>query len=360
MPPENIAWRFAFLLPINGFGTFIFHKRRWKIGFNFARICSRNPFGETFGKATMSEPQNDSEGWTRFDYSAPDGLRLAGRLYGGDNEGPLPVVCLAGLTRNSADFHELALYLAYEANPRRKVLCLDYRGRGMSAWDRNWENYNPLTEAEDVLAGAIAAGIGEAAIIGTSRGGMIAMILAAMRPAMLKAVVLNDVGPEIDGQGLLRIRAYVEKGRDFDNWADATDAVQAIGQNQFPGFDRKDWQRHARLIFEDKNGKVVRRYDPKIMNTLKSIDIDGPLPSLWPQFVGLKRVPLLVVRGSRSDLLSRETVEKMHVEHPTMRSTVVADQGHAPDLGSAGLPERIATFINRVETPDEATASPAA
>ena len=115
---------------------------------------------------------------------------------------------------------------------------------------------------------------------------------------------------------------------------------------------------HGRV--EEKGGKVVRRYDPKIMKTLTAIDLDQPLPSLWPQFVGLKRVPLLVVRGSRSDLLSRETVEKMHVEHPTMRSTVVADQGHAPDLGSAGLPERIATFINRVETPDEATASPAA
>ena len=296
---------------------------------------------------------DDRQGWTRFDYSAQDGLRLAGRLYEPDEEsmhdGAMPVVCLAGLTRNSADFHQLALHLARSAPRPRKVLCLDYRGRGMSAWDSNWENYNPLTEAEDVLAGVTAAGIEGAAIIGTSRGGLIAMILAAMRPTLLGAVILNDVGPEIDGRGLVRIRSYVEKGQDFDNWLDAVAAVKAMGESQFPRLEYTDWERQARLIFEGKNGRVVRRYDPALMKTLTAINLDNPLPAMWPQFAGLKNVPLLTIRGERSDLLSRETVEKMHAAHPAMQSFTVADQGHAPDLGSGNLPERIAAFIAAAE-----------
>ena len=304
-------------------------------------------------KSIMSELPADNEGWTRFDYSASDGLKLAGRKYGWNNEGALPVLCLAGLTRNSADFHQLALHLAFKAKPARKVLCLDYRGRGMSAWDGDWENYNPLTEADDVLAGVTAAGLESVAVVGTSRGGMIAMILSAMRPALLKAVILNDVGPEIDGRGLVRIRAYVEKGQDFATWKDAVDAIEGIGRSQFPRVDRDEWRRQARLIYEEKDGRIVRRYDPKIMKTLTSIDLDSPLPSLWPQFAGLKRIPLLTIRGERSDLLTRETMEKMHEAHPSMHSATVPDQGHAPDLGTPGLPERIAAFIASTEPGSE-------
>lgn len=297
----------------------------------------------------MYDPEDDAKGWTRLDYSATDGLRLAGRRYGFEHHDALPVVCLAGLTRNSADFHDLAMHLAYKAAVKRPVLCLDYRGRGMSAWDDNYEHYDPLTEADDVLAGTTAAGIGEAAIIGTSRGGLIAMILSAMRPALLKAVILNDVGPEIDARGLVRIRAYVEKGRDYDNWRDAITALKTIAESQFPGLSDEVWQKQARQIYEEKNGKIVRRYDPKLMKTLTSIDLDSPLPSLWPQFAGLKKVPLLSIRGERSDLLSRETVEKMEAAHPWMRSITVANQGHAPDLGSGDLPQRIAAFIETAE-----------
>ena len=297
----------------------------------------------------MPDNSDDRMGWERFDYTSSDGLRLAGRKYGWSHDDTLPVICLAGLTRNSADFHELALYLSGEAPVPRKVLCLDYRGRGMSQWDRNWENYNPLIEAEDVLAGATAAGIGEAAIIGTSRGGLVAMILAAARPGLLQAVVLNDVGPEIDGQGLVRIRAYVENGRDFANWDDAAEALKAMGAGQFPAYDDAEWHRQARLIVEEKNGKVVRRYDPRLMKTLTSINLDNPLPAMWPQFGGFANIPLLVIRGERSDLLSRETVEAMHDAHPGMQSVTVPDQGHAPDLGSGNLPETIADFIEKAE-----------
>lgn len=297
----------------------------------------------------MSETHDDAIGWTRLDYSAPDGLRLAGRKYGWQHDNRLPVLCLAGLTRNSADFHHLAMYLSRWAPAPRRVLCLDYRGRGMSQRDRDWQNYNPLTEADDVLAGVTAAGLREVAIVGTSRGGLIAMVLAALRPAVMRAVVLNDVGPEIDGRGLVRIRNYVEKGRDFASWREAVEAVRAMGESQFPVYDRSDWEAQARLIFEERKGRIVRRYDPRLMKSLATINLDNPLPTMWPQFAGLRNIPVLLLRGERSDLLSPETVERMHDLHPAMRSVTVAGQGHAPDLGSDGLPERVAAFIEAAE-----------
>jgi len=291
----------------------------------------------------------EQEGWTRFNYSAQDGMKLAARLYGWENRGPLPVICLAGLTRNSADFHELATYLAHKAPVRRRVFCPDYRGRGMSAWDENWENYNPLVETGDVLAGAAAAGIGEAVVVGTSRGGMIAMIISALRPGLMRGAVLNDVGPEIEGRGLVRIRNYVEKGRDFPSWRQAVEALRQTGESQFPRYSQDDWEKQAKLIFEQKKGSVVRRYDPRLTRTLASINLDNPLPAMWAQFSGLRAIPVLAIRGERSDLLTEETLEKMRAAHPGMRSITVADQGHAPDLGQPELAERIAAFVARVE-----------
>jgi pimeloyl-ACP methyl ester carboxylesterase len=295
---------------------------------------------------------DDNQGWSRFEYGAPDGLRLAGRKYGFQHrgvQGALPVICLAGLTRNASDFHELALHLANDPVRPRPVLALDYRGRGMSARDRNWQNYNVLTEAEDVIAGAVAAGIGEAVIIGTSRGALISMILAAMRPTLLAGVVMNDAGPEIDGRGLVRIRSHVEKGRDFANWSEAVAAVKATGRAHFPLWDDAMWEKQARRIHGEENGRIVRLYDPALTRTLSAIDLDHPLPAMWPQFEGLANVPLLVVRGGNSDLLSEQTLERMHAIHRSMESVIVPDQGHAPDLGTEALPRRIAAFIAAIE-----------
>ena len=293
--------------------------------------------------------ENDSVGWTRFDYRASDGLALAGRYYGRDSvpadSDALPVICLPGLTRNSADFHELALHLSQHADRKRRVLCLDFRGRGMSAHDRNWENYNPLTEADDTINGMAAAGIEHAAFIGTSRGGLVMMAIAAMRPAVMKAIVLNDIGPEIDGRGLVRIKTYIERGADHPNWSSAVAALKAAGQSQFPALDDSDWARQARLIFEERGGKIVRRYDPAILNTLKAINLDNPLPSLWPQFNGFSKMPTLAIRGGLSDLLSVEVFGKMASTSPLLRQITVKDQGHAPDLGMSGLPQKIAAFL---------------
>jgi len=285
--------------------------------------------------------------WHDFRYTSTDGLSLAGRKYGWNNKDVTPVVCLSGLSRNSADFHELALYLATQAETKRPVLCLDYRGRGNSDHDKNWENYNVLTEADDVVQGLIAAGLEHAHFIGTSRGGMIIMMLAAMKPTLLTSVIMNDIGPEIDGPGLVRIKKMLESGSDAANWSEAAAAIKSTGQRDFPKRDDGEWERQAKLIFKEDGGKLIRNYDLKLVNTVKAIDLDVPLPSLWPQFTGLSKIPLMLIRGDNTDLLSEKTVEKMREVHSSMEYISVKDQGHAPDLGSDGLPQKIGTFLDR-------------
>ncbi|MFK5979809.1 MAG: alpha/beta hydrolase [Rhizobiaceae bacterium] len=292
---------------------------------------------------------NNTAKWNEFSYSATDGLRLSGRKYGWHhlNAGPT-VVCLPGLTRNCADFHELAIALSGEGLGNRRVLCLDYRGRGNSEYDKNPENYNPLTEADDVIQGMVSAGVGEADIIGTSRGGIIAMILAAMRPGMLHSVILNDVGPQIDVKGLVRIKAYMQRSGRPKNMTQAIENIKGYASSQFPKLGDADWRKQAELIYQEKDGQLSVRYDPALIKGLKAINLDAPLPTMWPQFAGLKGIPVLVIRGANSDLLSEETLEKMRQEHSGLKVLNVPNQGHAPDLGTIGIPERIAKFLESV------------
>lgn len=292
----------------------------------------------------------EADGWTRFDFTARDGLRLAGRQYGWEHrDGNAPVVCLAGLSRNAADFHGLAAHLANAGRHARKVLCLDYRGRGMSQYDRNWRNYNPITEAEDVVDALTALDLHRVHVVGTSRGGLIAMILAAMRPGILRSIVLNDIGPQIEGGGLIRIKNQLARQREPADMAAAAANLKQAGEHQFPRLSEKDWLAQAELIYEQKDGKLVRLCDKALTRTLGAINLDEPLPAMWPQFAGLNHLPVLLVRGENSDILSSETAQQMAEQHPLLERIDVGDQGHAPDLGTAGLPEAIGDFLERAD-----------
>jgi len=292
---------------------------------------------------------SDQEQWQKFEYTSSDGLHLAGRKYGWEHRDRLPVLCLAGLTRNSADFHELAAYLSTHSKTPRRVLCLDYRGRGLSDYDDDWQNYNPLVEAGDVIDGIIAAGLKDVAIVGTSRGGLVAMALAAIRPGIMRAVVFNDIGPEIDGTGVVRIKNYVSNAKAPDSWGEAKEAIAAIGSIQFPRWDERELERQAQLIFKEENGKIIRRYDKNLARTFDAINLDQPLPSFWPQFSGLTHLPLMLIRGDNSDMLSMETVEKMQAVHPDMELVIAPEQGHAPDLGIGLLSQSIGNFVSSVD-----------
>jgi pimeloyl-ACP methyl ester carboxylesterase len=225
------------------------------------------------------------------------------------------------------------------------VLAVDYRGRGLSAYDPDPENYTTAVELADLVAALTALEIGRAVFIGTSRGGILTMLLAAARPAFIAGAVLNDIGPVIEAKGLLRIKGYVGKLPQPRNWSEAAEILRRIFASQFPNHVDADWQQAARLTWREQDGQWILTYDPKLAVTLDAIDIDAPLPSLWPQFDSLARVPLLVIRGGLSDLLSGESLAAMRTRRPGMEVVEVTDEGHPPSLAKQEMIERIAGFL---------------
>ena len=284
--------------------------------------------------------------WRDIYYTVHDGLRLYARDYGNRKSRALPVVCLAGLTRNSKDFHDLAVSLSRE----RRVLALDYRGRGLSEYAADWTTYNPFVELSDTLALMAREGVEDCTVIGTSRGGLIAMLMAAARPTALKGVVLNDIGPEISSEGLLRIRGYLQHAPSPAHWDDARDILQKSNPG-FHGLSAVDWMAFARRVFRDVRGKPRSDFDPDLRKTFVSYSdiVYGRVPTLWPQFAAMDAIPALLIRGENSDLLAPETVEKMCLLKPDLDLVTVPDRAHAPFLTEDGLLEAIRTVIRSAE-----------
>jgi pimeloyl-ACP methyl ester carboxylesterase len=283
-----------------------------------------------------------------FHYTAPDGLRLHARVHPGARGRP-PIVCLPGLTRNARDFDALAQALSREAGPRPMIVAFDYRGRGLSQHDRDWRNYDVRVEAADVVAGLTALGIEHGVFIGTSRGGLIIHLLAAMRPGLMKGVVLNDFGPRLEGAGLAQIRAYLERAPKPKDMTEAVLIQKTANAQAFPALGDADWERLVRAQYVEADGAPVPAYDPALFKTLASIDFSNPLPEFWPQFAGLAQIPVLAIRGANSKLLSAATLAEMERRHPDIETVTVEGQGHAPLLETAGLPARIAAFLDRLE-----------
>ncbi len=279
-------------------------------------------------------------------FSASDGLRLHTRIYTPSRTSHGDVICLPGLTRNCRDFHDLALHLAQKADRPKRVIALDARGRGLSEYDADWQNYNVVTEAGDVLAMLAALGIESADFIGTSRGGILIHLLAAMEPTVLKRIVLNDIGPVIEGAGLMRIKAALERAPKPKDWDDAVKVQRDLHGHEFPALTLRDWEVHARAIYREiKPGNVTADFDLRLLKTLESFDPAEPIADLWTQFTGLAAKPLMVIRGENSKLLSEDTVSEMQLLHPGMQSVTAEGQGHAPMLWTAGLPQSIAAFL---------------
>ena len=284
--------------------------------------------------------------WRDFTFTSSDGVRLAGRDYGSRSWTATPVVCLAGLTRNSADFDAIATYLSNRDSPRR-VVTLDMRGRGGSENDPSGE-YDLLRETTDALDGIVAAGLHDVAIIGTSRGGILAMAMAALRPGILRAVVLNDVGPVIEGEGLVQIKAYLSRLTSPSGWDDAEAVLRKLHGASFPDLSDAQWRTMARAIFKERDGRIVPAHDTAIHATLDGIEERTPTP-MWAPFEGLKGVPVMSIRGGRSKLFSGSTQIAMQERHPDITLHVVHDQGHAPLLDDDRTMDAIATFLDRVD-----------
>lgn len=287
----------------------------------------------------------DETGFVSRFVTASDGLRLHVRVYGRRGGRELPLVCLPGLTRNGSDFHELVKSLTGDEKHPRLAITIDSRGRGLSDYDRNPENYSFPVELADVMSVLSALEVGPAIFIGTSRGGILTMLLGAARPTAIAGVILNDIGPVIDTKGLVRIKGYAGKlptPRDFQEGAEI---LRRLGDAQFPGLSPERWLRQARQVWRQENGKVVLAYDTKLSKTLETVDIERPLPALWAQFDSLARVPMMVVRGGNSDILSAATVDAMRARRLDIDVLEVPNQGHAPLLAEPDVIARIAAFI---------------
>ncbi len=275
-------------------------------------------------------------------FSSRDGLQIYYRDYAGDN-GKAPVLCLHGLTRNSRDFAALAEHIA----PARRVLVPDQRGRGRSQYDSNWLNYHPGTYIEDMWTLMRELAVGRVIVIGTSLGGLMAMLMAAARPQALAGVVLNDIGPEIDPAGVARIQSYAGRLPPVRNWDDAAAQMKMTFALAFPDYDEQKWQEFARNSFDEGDDGVPRlAADPKIGDAIRSIPAPpGAVQRLWLAFGQLRNMPVLALRGAHSDLLSAATFERMQQEVPGLVAVTVPNRGHAPQLDEPDSLRAIDTFL---------------
>ena len=283
-------------------------------------------------------------GESRF-ITAKDGLRLHALDYGDRHSPRLPIVCLPGLTRTVEDFAVLAAALAND----RRVLSLDYRGRGRSDYDPNPDHYAIAVESADVVTVMAALDAIPAIVVGTSRGGLIAMTLAAEKSELLAGVVLNDIGPVVDIEGVIRIKGYVGQLQHPTSYQEAAEFLRRSTGNQFPKLGAADWLAAAKRGWREEAGRLVSTYDPALANTFQGFDPDKPFPTLWPQFDAMAQVPLMVVRGANSDILSGATVVAMRKRRPDMEVLVVPDQGHAPLLAETDSIRAIAGFAAKCD-----------
>ncbi len=272
-------------------------------------------------------------------FDSHDGLRLYSRVYAAAADSPV-VLCLHGLMRNSRDFGALAAQLA----ARYRVIVPDVRGRGFSARDPNFNNYQIPVYLQDVLTLLAGLGAARVSIIGTSMGGLMAMLLAATHPKLVSRIVLNDVGPQVDPAGLERIRGYAGQAAPVRSWPEAIAQLRADYAAAWPNLSDARWDEIARLSYRaNAQGVPEVDADPLIREPLKSSA--AAAPDLWPLWRSLARVPILVIRGAHSDILSVTTLARMQRERPGLEVLTVANRGHAPLLDEPGCVAAIERFL---------------
>lgn len=266
--------------------------------------------------------------WREQWVTAADGTRLFARDYGPEQGDLLPLLCLSGLTRNARDFHDLAVRL----QDSRRVIASDYRGRGRSDHAKDWSTYRVDVEMADALLLLDTLGIDRVVLVGTSRGGLIAMAMGAANRSRLAGVLLNDIGPRLEREGLKRIAGYLGQPPAGTTWADAVRGLKA-SQMGFESLSDAEWMAFARRIYRDDNGRPALDYDPALALTFpKEPELSGPLPELWEIFDSLTGLPVTVLRGEHSDLLGEETLAEMARRHPGLDAVTVPGRGHAPFL----------------------------
>jgi pimeloyl-ACP methyl ester carboxylesterase len=287
-----------------------------------------------------------------------DGLKLHAKTIGADNGLALPVLCLPGLTRTADDFDDIARALASDGATPRRVVAVDYRGRGLSDYDPDAAKYTVPIEMGDVLAIAAALGISRAILLGTSRGGLISMALAATQPQLLAGVIMNDIGPAPEMDGLMKIKGYIADPPPRKTWEEAARGLKDLFSGVFPSLTDAEWMAWARRAFREKpDGNALERtYDLRLAQGFAGLDPANPLPPIWELFDKLVGVPLMLVHGGLSDLLSPQGVQDMRARRPDIDLVEVPDQGHAPLLADKPTIERIKAFCARCDGADKSAA----
>ncbi len=281
--------------------------------------------------------------WNARTWTSRDGLKLYYRDYPGGDERP-PLLCLHGLTRNSRDFEDFANRYA----GRFRIIAADFRGRGMSERDPQPDRYTPVTYAADVLQLLDELAIDRAVFVGTSLGGLVTMLVAAIQPERIAGAILNDVGPDLDQAGLDRIRSYVGKPKRFEDWAEAANYVAEINKGLPASYGLDDWVRAAKRICREDGGGVILDYDMAIAEPFNQPEPEGgDAFDMWPLYRRLGQVPLLIVRGENSDLLSRATAKAMLDAAPGAQLVTVPGVGHAPELTEPAAVAAIDDFLAR-------------
>jgi pimeloyl-ACP methyl ester carboxylesterase len=284
-----------------------------------------------------------SKPYAEIDWQSHDGLRLHARVYETPDRSASTVLCLHGLTRNSRDFEDLAPHL----QRRYRVVVPDLRGRGFSARDPHLQNYQPAIYMQDILALLAVVEAPRAAVIGTSLGGMLAMMLALSHPARIAGIVLNDVGPEIDPAGVERIKQYAGRLPPARTWEEAIAQTRAVYGDAWPGLAPDRWAALARRSYrEDAAGMVEIDADPKIGDALRAAP--AAALDLWPLWKALREVPTLAIRGALSDILSAPTLSRMKAENPDLQSLEVADRGHVPLLDEPECIAAVDVFLSKI------------
>lgn len=287
----------------------------------------------------MVERRNYTDGF----WWSNDGLRLHYRDYAGPADKP-PILCFPGLTRNARDYEALASRLAGDW----RVLAIEFRGRGESAYAKDPLSYVPLTYLQDIEALLAEAGIGDFVAMGTSLGGIVTMLLAATGPGRLAGVVLNDVGPELDIKGLARIRSYVGKSVWYPTWMHAARAVAEGNGDVYPEYGIEDWLAMAKRLYRvNSSGRIVLDYDMKIAEPFRVPGGEAG-PDMWPTIDALAGKPVLVVRGERSDILGADVAARMVTRLPEAELVTVPGVGHAPTLEEPEAVAGVLRLLGRV------------
>ena len=259
-------------------------------------------------------------------YTSDDGLSLYYRDFSPNMAGT-PVICLPGLTRNSRDFEDLALYLS----DRRRVLTPDLRGRGFSQHDPEWRNYHPGTYVRDVWRLLDQLSIDRVVVIGTSLGGLIAMALAGQNSSRLAGVIMNDIGPEIAPEGLARVQKYAGRLPSIGSWDEAIAQSREIYGEWLPGLSAADWEKLARRAYRSgDDGVPLLDMDPEIGRAVREVRPSDGDP--WELFRALAETPTMVLRGALSDILSPGILAHMLEIKPDLEVVEVPNRGHVPLL----------------------------